>query len=453
VIFSDAPPPPEVVPGQDEPAVRVRPPGPQSRSWLVRHAHCAAPMGPRPASSERGPGAIVLSTGKGSNVFDVDGNRYVDLAAGFGAQLAGHCHPSIVRVLELQSTRLLQALGDVYPADAKIGLLERLSKLFPTPGAKAILSQSGSDAVDAALKTALLATGKPGVLAFSGAYHGLGYGPLAACDLRPSYREPFAAQLNPHVRLVAYPRSTSDLDATLERARLELSEHPIGAVLVEPILGRGGVVVAPPAFLPELGRLAKAAGALVIADEIWTGLGRSGRLLYSASPEFCPDLVCLGKGLGGGLPLSAVLGPAAVLDAWQRDAEVVHTSTFSGAPLACATAIALLELLGREGLVERSAALGERFQDALDGELEGGSVLAIRGAGLMIGIELASGPGSAARLQRALLERGYVTSTGGGAREVLVLTPPLNVAEPLLFGVVPVLADCIRNLAGAKSPA
>ena len=173
------------------PSIHTAPPGPTSRSWLVRHAHVAAPMGPAPQPGP--PSGIVYATGRGANVTDVDGNRYVDLAGGFGALLLGHLHPTVQRVMGLQSERLLQALGDLYPADAKIALLERLTRLYPEPGAKGILGQSGSDALSAALKTAKLATGRSGVLAFTGAYHGLGYGPLAACGLRESYRAPFAA--------------------------------------------------------------------------------------------------------------------------------------------------------------------------------------------------------------------------------------------------------------------
>jgi 4-aminobutyrate aminotransferase / (S)-3-amino-2-methylpropionate transaminase / 5-aminovalerate transaminase len=158
-------------------------------------------MGPSP--EPRAPAGIVYATARGSNVCDVDGNRYVDLAGGFGALLLGHGHPAVQRVLALQSERLLHALGDLHPSDAKIALLERLTRLYPEPAAKGILAQSGSDAVSAALKTAKLATGKPGVLAFSGAYHGLGYGPLAACGLRESYRSPFTEELSRHVRFWA----------------------------------------------------------------------------------------------------------------------------------------------------------------------------------------------------------------------------------------------------------
>ena len=207
---------------------------------------------------------------------DVDGNRYVDLAGGFGALLLGHLHPTVQRVIALQSERLLQALGDLYPADAKIALLERLTRLFPEPNALGILAQSGSDAVSAALKTAVLATGKPGVVAFGAAYHGLGYGPLAACGLRESYRAPFAAQLGSHVSFAPYPTTAESAAESLDACRRYLTRGDVGAVVIEPVLGRGGVVAPPAGYLARLSELARESGALFVADEIWTGLGRAG---------------------------------------------------------------------------------------------------------------------------------------------------------------------------------
>jgi 4-aminobutyrate aminotransferase-like enzyme len=379
-------------------------------------------------------GGIVYATGVGSNVTDVDGNRYVDLAAGFGAQLLGHRHPKVLRALTLEGERLHQALGDVYPSDAKVSLVERLSSLFPDSDARVILAQSGSDAVTAALKTAALATQKPGVLAFEGAYHGLGYGPLAACGLRSSYREPFVAQLNPSVHFAPYPASPQALDESLAAAEQTLRGGSVGVVLVEPILGRGGVVVPPKGFLTGLCSLAKTHGALVCADEIWTGLGRSGVLFRSLAEGAVPDLLCLGKGLGGALPLSAVIGRGAVMETWRRDAEVVHTTTYAGAPLACATALATLDVIEREKLAERSHELGERWKLELEGALAETPSVAVRGAGLMIGIDLGPRPGGARAVLRELLGRGYLATAGGGGREVLVLTPPLVITEELLAG-------------------
>lgn len=408
----------------------VRPPGPESRSWFTRFEHSSAPVGLLPEAAAPREKRIVYAVAHGSNVVDVDGNRYVDLAAGFGALLLGHGHPSVTRVLELQSKRLFHALGDLYPSDAKVGLLERLARLHPERNAQVIIAQSGSDAVTAALKTACLFTGKPGVIAFRGGYHGLGYAPLAATSLRAGYRDPFAAQLNPNLRFLDYPAAGGQ--GTLEGLREALGAGDVGAVLFEPILGRGGCVVPPSGFLRQLCELCRNHGAVSIADEVWTGLGRSGAWLYSASQGATFDLVCLGKGLGGGLPLSACIGRRPVMAAWRRAPEVVHTSTFAGAPLAAATALATLDVLERERLVARSESLGARFRSEL-GETLAGSGAAVRGAGLMIGLDLGARPGAAVTMQKRLLEQGYITTTGGGAREVLVLTPPLTIAESLLF--------------------
>jgi 4-aminobutyrate aminotransferase/(S)-3-amino-2-methylpropionate transaminase len=190
----------------------------------------------------------------------------------------------------------------------------------------------------------------------------------------------------------------------------------------------------------RLARIARERGALLVADEIWTGLGRSGKMFASDAHA---DVICLGKGLGGGLPVSACVGRRDVMAAWSRAQEVVHTSTFAGAPAACSTAIATLGVIERDGLVERSATVGAAWLEALKRRLAGArSVREVRGAGLMIGIEL-DGPGAATALMFALLRKGYITSTGGGEREVLVLTPPLTIAEPLLEEFTDVLGHAL----------
>jgi 4-aminobutyrate aminotransferase/(S)-3-amino-2-methylpropionate transaminase len=434
-----------------------------SIAWAARLERSESPaFGARRETRARAAGEsmtpVVYASGSGANVVDVDGNRYVDLAAGFGALLLGHASSKVARSLALQADRLWMALGDLYPSDAKVALVERLAALYPAKGARVLLGQSGSDAVAAALKTAKLATGKPGVVAFEGAYHGLGYGPLAACGLKPSWREAFADQLNPHVAFAPYPRSSADLDASLSAVERELDKGGVGAVLVEPILGRGGVIVPPPAFLGELAKLARRAGALLVADEIWTGLGRSGHWLASmpSGPggDALPDLVCLGKGLGGGLPISACIGSDEVMQAWRREPsrEVVHTATFFGAPLACATAIATLDALRADKLAERARAVGERTRRAIAESLaEVPGAGEVRGAGLMIGISLGS-EATALAIQRALLEAGYIVTSGGGKGEVLVLTPPLTIAEALLDGFTTTLRGLLDGQRSAGEP-
>jgi 4-aminobutyrate aminotransferase/(S)-3-amino-2-methylpropionate transaminase len=396
-------------------------------------------MGPALDPAEP-PKAIVYATGQGSNLIDVDGNRYVDLAAGFGSLLLGHRHPSVVRALKQQADRLLQSMGDVHPSDVKIELCERLTALYPKEGARVILGQSGADAVTAALKTALLASGKAGVVAFSGAYHGLSYAPLAACGLRASYREPFADQLSRAVVFLDYPATELEGARVLDQLSATLRDGTIGAVLIEPILGRGGCIVPPRGFLQSLAEQARRSGAVTIADEIWTGLGRAGHWLYSTT-EFTPDLVCLGKGLGGGLPISACLGAQEVMQHWRREAEAVHTSTFAGAPPACAAALATLDALEQGSLVERSKTCGAAWKTRLEAVLSRVAPRArVNGIGLMLALDLDASDENALAVQRALLERGYIVSTGGGKREAIVLTPPLTIAEELLDGFTAALS-------------
>jgi 4-aminobutyrate aminotransferase/(S)-3-amino-2-methylpropionate transaminase len=196
--------------------------------------------------------------------------------------------------------------------------------------------------------------------------------------------------------------------------------------------------------LDALGALGRAHGALLIADEIWTGLGRSGSLLAAESAR--PDLICLGKGRGGGVPLSAVIGRREVMAAWQRDQEVVHTSTFAGAPLACAAALATLDAIKRERLPERAARVGAAFREQLSRALAGVPKARARGRGLMIGIELEAGAGTAGEAMQRLLQQGYLTTSGGRARECLVLTPPLTIAEPLLEAAARAIATTLRSL-------
>ena len=401
-------------------------------------------MGPRRNAADPASGsAIVFEQGCGSNVIDVDGNRYVDLAAGFGALLLGHAPPAVLGALAHQSGLLLQALGDVHSSDVRVELMERLARLH-AGRAQVILGQSGADAITAALKTAALWTGRPGVVAFRGAYHGLSYGPLALCGLRASYRTPFTAQLNPAVRFVDYPGSDAELGAALERVVDALSDGTVGAVVVEPVLGRGGCIVPPSAFLPALAVEVRRAGALLVADEIWTGLGRTGSWLCSLADGVEPDLVCLGKGLGGGVPLSACVGRAEVMQAWAREEEVVHTATFAGAPLAAAAGLATLQVLEGEHLIRRAHEVGARFRAELRRAMP--EEVSVRGRGLMVALGLSDAQGRAAVWASELLRRGYIVSTGGGAREVLVLTPALTIAEELLGEFVSHAVEALQKI-------
>ncbi|MGH7545297.1 MAG: aspartate aminotransferase family protein, partial [Gemmatimonadota bacterium] len=300
-----------------------------------------------------GDGPVFWTEAAGCNVRDADGNVYVDLTAAFGVAALGHRHPEVVRAVRAQADALAHGMGDAHPPEVKVRCLEALAAIAPFPGAQTILATTGAEAVEAALKTAAVATAKPGALCFRGAYHGLTYGALAVTD-RAHFRAHFEPQLNPHVVRIPYPDAyrrpvefppQGDLvRATIAAARHVLETErgrAIGAVIVEPVLGRGGVVVPPDGFLTALRALCDERGLLLIVDEILTGLGRTGRTLACEHEGVVPDLVCLGKALTGALPFSACLGRPEVMAAWPpSEGEAIHTSTFLGHPLGCAAAIA-----------------------------------------------------------------------------------------------------------------
>jgi 4-aminobutyrate aminotransferase/(S)-3-amino-2-methylpropionate transaminase len=442
-------------PGQLLPDVRVPPPGPISRDLAGRLAAVESPsVDARRRERQHASGAddapIVYEQARGANVVDVDGNRYVDLAAGFGALLLGHVPPGAVRAIDEQSRRLWLALGDVHASEAKLALCERLAKIYPRAGARVILGSTGADAVTAALKSAVLATGRPGVIAFDGAYHGLSHGPLAVCGLRPSFREPFADQLNVHVAFAPYARDDSSLAVALDAVDRALARGDTGAVLVEPILGRGGCVVPPPTFLRALRVACDRAGALLICDEIWTGLGRSGAWLASVDGGVVPDVLCLGKGLGAGLPISACVGSEASMAAWgAHGGSTIHTATHFGAPLACAAALATLDVLEEQRLPDRAHRVGAGWMDVLRERTSRLGVTEVRGRGLMVGIALDGGASRALGVTRRLLERGWIVLTGGTGGDVLTLTPPLDIDETLLIAFADALAETLAADSGS----
>jgi 4-aminobutyrate aminotransferase/(S)-3-amino-2-methylpropionate transaminase len=229
-------------------------------------------------------------------------------------------------------------------------------------------------------------------------------------------------------------------------ARHAFASGEIGAVVVEPILGRGGCVVPPSAFLPLLSRACTLSGALLVCDEIWTGLGRSGAWLASVDAGVVPDLICLGKGLGGGLPISACVGRASAMAAWgAHGGTTIHTATHFGAPPACAAALATLDALAERSLDTRAREVGARWAEGLRRKLEGCGVTDVRGRGLMIGVELEGGAARALSMTRRLLEQGWIVLTGGSAGDVLTLTPQLDIEEPLLEAFIDVLAATARS--------
>ncbi len=431
--------------GDAPPAVRKPVPAEAGQAWVDRLAasECPALTTRRKRRAER-TGAnhdpIVWVAARGSNVVDADGNRYVDLTSGFGVAFIGHRHPRVVEAVRRQADVLLHALGDLHPSPVKIELLERLCALSPWPRARAMLSLSGGDAVTAALKTVVMATGRPGVVAFEGSYHGLSYGPLAVSGFAERFRAPFVEQLNPHVHFARWP-GTDDIDGALRSLPEDWSQ--IGALIVEPVQGRAGVRVPPPGFLQELGKRCRQQGALVIADEIFTGLGRCGAWWRSVREELDPDVVCVGKALGGGLPVSACIAREEVMRAWgDPEREAIHTGTFYGDPLGAAAALATLDVIEGQGFVALSEERGAAFAQSLErASLRG--VSKVRHAGTMLGLQLEAELG-ALWVTRALLERGYLVLPAGEHADVVQLVPPVNLSQARFDGFLDALGQVLE---------
>jgi len=429
---------------------------------------------------------IVWERARGVHVWDAEGKRYLDLTAAFGVAAAGHANPCVVRAGQQQMARLLHAMGDVHPHALKARLAQELSRITferwataksqvpslkskiqsrPNGMAKTIFCNSGFEAVEAALKTALLATGKPGVIVFEGAYHGLGYGALNATH-RKHFRSPFRSQLREFGHFVPFPiagrtsrrspvsakrraGNQPDPGPALEevetRIRRLFRQERIGAILAEPIQVRGGINIPPPAFLPLLRRLCAEHAALLILDEIYTGFGRTGKWFACEHAGVTPDLICLGKALTGGFPLSACVGRAELMDsAWPLSSgEAIHTSTFLGHPVGCAMALAQIEEIQSHKLVERSADLGAFLLAALSSFEPRPSTLVwrARGLGLLAGLDLRLPNGEPATevalgMLTALLHRGFILLPEGEHANVLSFTPPLTISKAQLQAVI-----------------
>jgi 4-aminobutyrate aminotransferase-like enzyme len=401
---------------------------------------------------------IVWERARGVHVWDTNGKKYLDLTAAFGVAAAGHANPNVVRAGQKQMAKLLHAMGDVHPHARKAELARELSRITferwtKNKTGKVIFSNSGFEAVESALKTALLATKKNGVIAFEGGYHGLGYGALNATH-REHFRKPFRSQLRAFGHFAKFPSQKSDLKPLELSLQKIFRREKIGAILVEPIQARGGINVPPPEFLPLLRKLCDKHGALLILDEIYTGFGRTGKWFACQHSGVIPDLICLGKALTGGFPLSACVGRAELMDAaWPTSTgEAIHTSTFLGHPVGCAMALAQIAEIKKLKLPERSAELGK----FLLGELASIKNLKLktknsaRGVGLMVGVELTlpnGKPATEAALTaiKKLLQRGYIFLPEGEHANVISFTPPLTISKIQLAQAVRALETVLLN--------
>ncbi len=363
---------------------------------------------------------VVIVKGQGATLWDIHGREYLDCMGAYGVCIVGHCHPRVVEAVQQQASRLLACHSSLYN-DARSAFLQKITAITPPALNKVFLANSGTETVEAAIKLARKHTGRSEILAFMGGYHGKTFGSLSATwDKR--YRTPFEP-LVPGFTHVPYGRLDRVKDAVKETT---------AAVLVEPIQGEGGIKVPPLEFLGELRALCDATGALLICDEVQTGFGRTGRLFASEHFNVVPDVLCLAKGIGGGVPIGAMVAKGTVMASLTVGE---HSSTFGGNPLTCAAAAAAVDVVVEERLPERAARLGSYFMTRLQELQEKYTVVReVRGMGLMIGMEFRF---DVYNLILGALKQGVLVLDAG--RNVLRFLPPLVISREQLDHVVEVL--------------
>jgi acetylornithine/succinyldiaminopimelate/putrescine aminotransferase len=364
------------------------------------------------------PLGLVVESARGATVRTRDGREFIDFLAGIGVNNVGHAHPEVVAAVQEQAGWYLHAMvyGE-YVLEPQVQLAELLASVAPPPLSSVYFTNSGTEANEGALKLAKKVTGRRRLVAFQNSYHGDTHGSLSVTG-RAVYRDPFLPLL-PDVELLPF----GDVEA------LERIDRSVAGVIVEPIQGEGGVRVPPDGWLPALRARCTEVGALLILDEVQTGMGRSGRMFACEHWDVVPDILVLAKALGGGMPLGAFVGAPEQMAALSHDPPLAHVTTFGGHPVCCAAGLASLRVILREGLAERAAERGEAFRSELRSlGREHGGVQDVRGKGLLVGLEFESAARTRAFVEHAFAH-GLIMGWTLHSDRVVRLAPPLNISD------------------------
>ncbi|HTT75824.1 MAG TPA: aspartate aminotransferase family protein [Candidatus Binataceae bacterium] len=375
------------------------------------------------AQTSPAPIGLEIERAEGCWLYCRDGRRYLDMIAGIGVSNLGHGHPRIIAAINQQARRHLHVMvyGE-YVIDAQVRLASRLAELLPDPIGTVYFTNSGTEAIEGALKTARKVTHRPAFVAFDGAYHGDTMAALALMG-NAAFRKPFEPLPGP-VRRLPYG----------DTAALSAIDAEVAAVVIEPVQAEGGVRIPPQEFMTALRRRCDETGALLIFDEVLTGLGRTGRLFALEHYGVVPDVIVLAKALGGGLPLGAFAGRYELMGVLAHDPPLGHITTFGGHPLSCAAGLASLEMIVETRLWERAERVGTDLLRRLEAFV-GPDVVAIRGIGMLAGIEFEDSI-RAHRFVAEVLERGVVINWTLNADRVVRLAPPLILTDDELeFGL------------------
>jgi acetylornithine/N-succinyldiaminopimelate aminotransferase len=363
------------------------------------------------------PMGIVVDRAQGSTVWDREGRAWLDLLAGMGVANVGHAHPEVVAAVQAQAARHLHVMvyGE-FVQEAQARLAARLAGLLPASLSVVYFTSTGAEAIEGALKTARKHTGRTNFVAFDGAFHGDTFGALSIGG-NPVYRRPFEPLL-PGITFLPF----DDLEA------LPAIDHETAAVVIEPVQAEGGVRVPSPGYLAALRHRCDEVGALLIFDEVVTGLGRTGTLFGFEHWQVVPDVLVLAKALGGGLPLGAFIASPTIMRTLQHDPPLAHVTTFGGHPVSCAAGLAALEVLLRDDLPGRAARVGAAFAVSLRDLRGRGGLVAVRGLGLLLGMEFATAA-QCSRFAAAAFAEGLILNWTLHADTVVRLAPPLVLTD------------------------
>jgi 4-aminobutyrate aminotransferase len=439
------------------PHIKTELPGPKARALLARDAAVVSPSYPRDYP-------FVMSHGRGAEIWDVDGNRFLDFAAGIAVCSTGHSHPAVVAAIKDAADRFLHISSD-YWHELQIRLAERINELAPMQEpVMSFFGQSGTEAVEGALKLARYVTGRPRFIGFLGGFHGRTMGSLSFTASKYTQQKGFFPTM-PGVTHVPYPNNYRPLLVGADQGQAVLryieevlftSNVPpseVAAILVEPIQGEGGYLVPPDGFLAGLRALCDRHGILLIFDEVQSGIGRTGRMFACQHWDVAPDILSLAKGLGSGLPIGMVVAKKTIMSKWTRGA---HGNTYGGNPICCAAALATIELVAG-GFVDNAARVGDYFLGRLRELAARQPVIGqVRGKGLMVGMELivdAASRRPARELCDALITRAYhngliLLSCG---QSTVRFMPPLMISTADVDEAVALVEQSLSEaLAGAK---
>lgn len=375
-----------------------------------------------------------VAGGRGSRLIDFNGREYLDFATGIACAVIGHCHPKVVAAIKSQAAKLLHTCIGVAYYEPYVQLAEELQEIAPQKNAQSFFCQSGTEAVEAALKLAKYATKKPGIIAFKGGFHGRTLGSLSVTTSKMKYRDGYEPLLQ-EIYIAPFDlRVVAGL----------IKSHKIGGIILEPMLGEGGYIEVDKAFLKNLRRLCDQNNILLIFDEVQTGIGHTGKWFACEHAGVVPDIITIAKGIASGLPLGACLAKKEVMAKWSPGA---HGGTFGGNPVCCAAAIATLEVIKKDKLLQNATKLGKYLKASLQRLATRNPRLIkdVRGRGLMIGVDFGAGE-PVKKIINYCLEKKLVLISTGGDGTVIRFIPALNIKKAEIDEALNIFADALANV-------